>query len=123
MPAPVAVLGKISKRSVPAVGVAPPPPLPNGSVFVFAIEIPVSNGPTFSTSGINSVVLAATIFTTVTGPTSSWINVGYPLVVLGRPKWMGSSLFVDTPIGARVAVTLIAPGVVTAAVLFAVTDI
>jgi len=121
VPAPVAVLGKKSNRSVPAAGVAPPPPDPNGSLVVLATEIPVSNGPTLSASGINSVVLAGTILTTVIGPTSSWINVGYPAAAVGRPNAVEVSLLTATPIGTRVAVTLMAPAVVTAAVLFAVT--
>jgi hypothetical protein len=71
VPAPVAVAGKKSNLSVPAEAVAPPPPVPNGSEVVLAIEIPVSNTPTFSANGINRVVLAGTMLTIVTGPTSA----------------------------------------------------
>jgi len=71
VPAPVAVLGKKSNRRVPADAVAPPPPVVNGSAVVLAIEIPVSKEATFSARVINKVVLAGTILTTVTGPTSA----------------------------------------------------
>jgi hypothetical protein len=76
VPAPVAVAGKKSNFRVPAEAAAPPPPEPNGSDVVFAIEIPVSNTPTFSAKGINRVVLAGTMLTTVTGVVSAWANVG-----------------------------------------------
>lgn len=80
---PVAVDGKKSMIIVPAPSVAPPLPAPNGSRVVLAIEIPVSNPATFSTNGISIVVLEATMFPTVAGPTSAVRNRGIvtPLVV------------------------------------------
>jgi hypothetical protein len=68
---PVAARGKKSSRTVPDDAVAPPPPAPNGSAVVFAREIPVSNPRSLTANGTRSVVVAETIFATVTGPTSA----------------------------------------------------
>jgi len=75
-PAPVAEVGKKFNTVVPLAGVAPPEPAPNGSAVVFAIARPVSNGGNVSAYGMSSVVFAGTMLTTVTGPTSTSVNVG-----------------------------------------------
>lgn len=103
---------------------APPAPVPNGSAVVLASARPVSYGGNVIAYGINSVVLAGTMLTIVTGPTSRSVNVGYPFASDGRlarvtPPGPLPLLVVSkpVPIGYMVAVTVIVPGVVTAAVV------
>src|ERR1051326_5480372 len=85
-PVPVELFGKKLNWIVPAFGDAPPPPDPNGSAVVFAMAIPVSYGGATSANGISIVVLAGTMFTTVNGPTSTSLNVGYPLLAEPSPN-------------------------------------
>jgi hypothetical protein len=129
VPAPVAVVGKKFNTKVPLAGVAPPAPAPNGSAVVLATARPVSNGGNTNAYGISIVVLAGTMLTTVSGPTSKSVNVGYPLLSVGKPVsvmppgplpvLVVSNGVVDT--GNMVAVTVIEPGVVTAAVVVTAT--
>lgn len=130
VPAPVAVVGKKLSTRVPLAGVAPPAPVPNGSAVVLATARPVSNGGNTSAYGISMVVLAGTILTTVSGPTSISVNVGYPPVSVGKPV----SVMPPGPLpvvvvsngvvatGNIVAVTVIVPGVVTDAVVVTETE-
>jgi len=75
-PLPVALFGKKLNTIVPPFGVAPPPPSVNGSAVVLAMAIPVSNAPPTNANGIKRVVLAGTMLTMVTGPTSASLNCG-----------------------------------------------
>jgi len=117
--APVAGVFQNVRVSVPADLVAPPAPLPNGSDVVLATAIPVSYGANVIAYGMSSVVLAGTMLTTVTGPTSRSTNVGYagPVSVgtLVTEVRVGS-LPTPVPIGYIVAVTVIEPAVETEAV-------
>src|SRR5262249_33161822 len=108
-PVPVELFGKKLNTSVPAFGVAPPPPDVNGSAVVFAIAIPVSYGDDTSANGISMVVLAGTMLTTVNRPTSTSLNCGYPPLSVPSPRPPVSR---PVPMGNMVAVTLIVPGVV-----------
>lgn len=110
---PVLVVGKKLNVIVPVVAIAPPPLAPNGSAVVFAIAIPVSNGGNVSAYGINIVVLTGKMLTTVTGPTSASVKHGKPFASVGNPE--ASVAAVQN--GAMLAVTVIEPGVATAAVL------
>jgi len=110
---PVLVVGKKSSLTVPEVAIAPPPVDPNGSAVVFASARPVSNGANVIAYGINSVVCVGKMLTTVIGPTSASVKHGKPFDIMATPA--PSRLVVQN--GAMLAVTVIAPGVVTAAVL------
>jgi len=111
----VLVVGKKFADMVPAPAIAPPPVAPNGSAVVFAIAIPVSYGANVSAYGINNVVCVGKMLITVTGPTSASVKHGYPLEEAGNGNPPASKIVVQN--GAILAVTLIEPGVVTAAVL------
>src|SRR2546425_12912146 len=111
---PVLVVGKKSNLIVPEVGVALPPVIANGSAVVFATARPVSNGGDVIAYGINIVMLVGRMLAIVTGPTSGSVKHGYPLLSLVVPS-VAEPMAAQT--GAMVAVTLMAPGVVTVAVL------
>jgi len=70
------VVGKKFRFTVPEIGKAPPPVVPNGSAVVFAIAIPVSYGGNVRAYGINNVVCVGRMLTTVTGPTSASVKHG-----------------------------------------------
>lgn len=129
-PVPVELFGKKLNWIAPPFGVAPPPPVVNGSAVVFATAIPVSYGGETSANGMSNVVLAGTILTIVVGPTSASLNCGYPPPLpwpfsVGNPS---PALAVDVscpvPIGNSVAVTeTVAAVVIDAFVAIGVTTV